>query len=171
MVFTVAVRPDFPIRWTRRAVLATGATGLAGAASGCTWLGSAPPEPPPPDPLEPLLDGTRELADRYARTLATHPDLAERLEPLRLSHLAHVAGLLTVIDRPELTSPSPHASPPPAGVSGIPSEAGEALTDLREREEAASEAAREACLRAPAERVGLLGSICAARATHAEVLA
>lgn len=169
MVFTVAVRPEPSIRWTRRAVLAAGATGLAGATSGCTWFGSAPPEPPPPDPLEPLLAGARELADRYARTLVAHPDLAGRLDPLRAAHFAHVAALVEVIDRPGTASPFTTGSP--VGVSDIPADADEALEDLRKREDSARDAAREACLAAPAERAGLLGSICAARASHGEVLA
>jgi hypothetical protein len=174
MVFTVAVRPHRPERWTRRVVLATGATSLAGAATGCGWFRSGPPEPDPPDPLEPLLTATRDLVDRYARTLVRHPDLAGRLDALHDTHAVHVTALLAVIGRPELATPSPgpspgrSASPTP---SAIPSEPDEAIDELTNREQEALAAAREACLASPVERIELLGSLCAARASHLEVLA
>jgi hypothetical protein len=178
MVFTVAVPDNAGTGWSRRTVLAAAAaTGAAVTVTGCTWFEPEPP-PPPPDPLEPLLAGTRGLAGRHDRTLLVHPGLAGRLEPLRATHLAHVAALLEAIGRPGPATPAPAtpapATPAPAGSppdpGGIPADDGEAVEQLREHERDASEQARQACLEAPPDRVALLGSICAARASHVEVL-
>lgn len=172
MVFTVAVRDGDRPGWTRRAVLgAAGGTAVGGALAGCSWFEPDPPPPPPPDPLEPLLVATRTLATRYQDVLGAHPDLAVRLRPLHQAHLAHVAALLAAIGRPELASPSPGSgswSPPTPGQ--IPPEPAGAVAHLREAELAARAEAAEACLAAVPERAALLGSITAARATHAEVL-
>jgi hypothetical protein len=167
MVFTVAVPDNAGTGWSRRTVLAAAATGAAVTVTGCAWFEPEPP-PPPPDPLEPLLAGTRDLAGRYDRTLLVHPDLAGRLEPLRATHLAHVAAVLEAIGRPGPATPAPAGSPPDPG--GIPADDGEAVEQLREHERDASEQARQACLPAPPDRVALLGSICAARASHVEAL-
>jgi hypothetical protein len=146
-------------RWTRRAVLA----GVV-ALSGCSWLEREPDEPTPPDPLEPLLASTRALAARYQSALAAHPELADRLRALHENHRVHEAALLELIGRPELASPSPGAGTwsPPLGE--------DVLGELREAEQAAREEAAQACLAASPERTAVLGSITAARATHAEVL-
>lgn len=165
MVFTMAVRDG--TGWTRRGVL--GVAVAVGALSGCSWLESEPPEPPPPDPLEPMLASTRALLARYDAVLAAHPDLTGRLRPLAESHTAHEAALLEVIGRPELASPSAGAGSwaPPAGELTDPDQA---LAVLREAERGGQVEAAQACLSAPAERTALLGSITAARASHAEVL-
>jgi hypothetical protein len=170
MVFTVAVRNDGPTHWTRRVVLTAAAAGVAGSTTGCAWFESTPPQPPPPDPLEPMLAEARDLANRYARTVVVHPELVRLLEPLQATHHAHVAALLEVIDRPELATPSPSASPAAAESRGIPAAEDEALSELRALEQEAQERAGQACLQAPAERAELLGSICAARASHVQVL-
>jgi hypothetical protein len=186
MVFTMAVRDG----WSRRSVLgmlgATAAGLVAGTVTGCSF-GADDAGPPPPDPLEPLLAGTRELITRYGRSLTAAPDLAPLLDPLRRTHLAHEEALLTAIGRPELATPgttsgSP-ASPGPAA-TGPPAATGrseptpepdelraEIRADLREAEQAAHDEAVRACLSAPPDRAALLGSIAAARATHAAVLA
>jgi hypothetical protein len=159
MVFTGSVHGG----WSRRAVLGAGTVGAAGALSGCSWFTDDPP-PPPPDPLEPLLAGTRLLASSYAAALAAHPGLADRLRPLHETHLAHETALVELIGRPELASASPPAvGPPPIDPDG-------ALAALRDAERDGQDAASRACLSAPPERAALLGSIAAARATHAEVL-
>jgi hypothetical protein len=168
----VADRPG----WTRRAVLAAGAgVAVAGPVTGCTWWRPDPQPPPPPDPLEPLLAGTRALAGRYDRTLAAHPELAGRLRPLHQAHLAHEGALLATIGRPELASPSPPPatgtwSPPLAG-RGIATDPVDAIGELREAERNGRREAAQACLAGPPERAALLGSITAARASHAEALA
>jgi hypothetical protein len=160
MVFTRAVHGG----WSRRAVLgAAGTVGAAGALAGCSWFAEDPP--PPPDPLEPLLAATRTLAARYAAALAAHPDLADRLAPLHEAHLAHETALVTLIGRPELATASPSAQPvaPPADPDGV-------LAALRDAEQEGQDEAGRACLSAEPARAELLGSIAAARATHAEVL-
>jgi hypothetical protein len=146
-----------------------GAAAAVGALSGCSWLGPEPPEPPPPDPLEPLLATTRALLARYDAVLAAHPDLTGRLRPLYEAHAAHESALVDVIGRPELASPAAGAGSwaPPAGELAEPDQA---LAVLREAERDGQAEAAQACLAAPPERAALLGSITAARATHAEVL-
>jgi hypothetical protein len=146
-----------------------GVAAAAGALSGCSWLGSDPPEPPPPDPLEPLLSATRALRARYAAVLAAHPDLTGRLRPLDDAHAAHESALVDLIGRPELASPSTGTGSwaPPAGEVADPDQA---LAMLRDAERDGQAEAAQACLSAPPERAALLGSITAARATHAEVL-
>jgi hypothetical protein len=172
----MAVRDRDRPGWTRRAMLgAAGGAAVAGAVAGCSWLGTDPPRPPPPDPLEPLLATTQALAARYQRVLATHPDLAGRLRPLHQAHLAHLEALLAVIGRPELATPAAGTWAPPLDRTpgpGPASPAGPAdpVAGLREAEWAARAEASQACLTAPPERAALLGSITAARATHAEVL-
>jgi hypothetical protein len=168
----MAVRDAVGPGWTRRAVLAAGSAAVVGTATGCSWLDPDPPPPPPPDPLEPLLAGTRTLAARYQQALDTHPDLADRLRPLHQTHLAHEAALLAAIGRPELATPSPGSgawSPPLDGWS-VPDDPAGALAELREFEQDGQQEAARACLAAHPERAALLGSVTAARATHAEVL-
>jgi hypothetical protein len=157
MVFTSPVL----IGWTRRAVLA-GA--VAATVSGCSWLEREAAEPPAPDPLEPLLAATRALAARYQAATTAHPDLAELLRPLHENHRAHETALLELIGRPALASPSPGAGTwsPPLGE--------DVLGELEDAERAGREEAARACLAAAPVRVAVLGSIAAARATHAEVL-
>jgi hypothetical protein len=160
MVFTGPMRG-----LSRRSVLgAAGAVGAAGAIAGCSWFADEPP--PPPDPLAPFLAATRALAARYDTVLAAHPDLTGRLAPLLEAHRAHETALVGLIGRPELVS----ASPPPTSAAP-PADPDEALATLRDAERDGQTEATEACLAAPSERAGLLGSIAAARATHAEVLA
>lgn len=147
---------------------AAGGVGVAGVLSGCSWFDRSAP-PPPPDPLEPLLAATRALAARYDAALSVHPGLAGRLRPLHETHLAHETALLEMIGRPELATPSPRAGSwaPPAGDADQDA----AVALLRDAERDGQDEATQACLAAPPERAALLGSIAAARASHAEVLA
>ena len=157
-------------RWTRRAVLAAaGGVGVAGVLSGCSLF--TPEEPAlPPDPLEPLLASAHQLITRYQEAISAHPDLAPRLQPIQQAHEAHAEALQQLIGR----SPSPpgtgEAGSPPAPSPAADPDDAAVLASLAELERAAAHQARLACLAAPAERTGLLGSITAARATHAEVL-
>jgi hypothetical protein len=176
MVFTVRVpqrgwarelsRRELSRRELLAVALAAGA-GTAGALSGCALL--RPEPPPPPDPLEPLLAGARTLADRYAAVIAAHPDLAPRLDPLARAHTAHAAALVELIGRPGLATPPAGAATagtwtPPVG------DADSALAALRDAERQGRGEAARACLAAPPQRAPLVGSIAAARASHAESL-
>lgn len=154
--------------WSRRAVLGAAGAAAAGVLPGCSWFDRSGP-PPPPDPLEPLLAATRALAARYDSVLTAFPQLAARLRPLREAHAAHQAALLQVIGRPELASASPGTGNWSAPAGGA--EPAAALAVLRDAELTGQAEATAACLAAPPERAALLGSIAAARATHAEVLA
>jgi hypothetical protein len=164
MVFTVSVRYG----WTRRAVfVATAGAGATGILSGCSWFDTTP-VPPPPDPLEPLLGSTRDLAARYAAVLAARPELADRLGPLLAAHQAHAETLAGMVGRPGSAASAAAAWSPPQDPGQDPEQL---LLGLREVELTAREEAAAACLAAPPDRASVLGSITAARATHAEVLA
>jgi len=177
----------------RRRLLAAGAgaavTALAGV-SGCGLLRPDPTPTPSPDPLEPLLAGAVALVTRYEAVIARLPQLAGRLAPLRDAHLVHVSELAALIGRPPpvtgaAANPATAGSAPPNPATAAPATANPttanpaaadpatvpgAVAELRGAELAAQRAAAEACLAAPARRAGLLGTIAACRATHAEVL-
>lgn len=144
-----------------------GAT-TAGTLTGCSWLAPVPPPPLPPDPLAPLLRSNRRLTGHYQAVLAVHPELTDLLSPLVAVHTAHAAVLLDLVRRPAATPPAGGWVQSPA--TNVPAEAADALAMLRAEEEAARDEAAQACLAAPPERAALLGSICAARASHVEVL-
>lgn len=144
------------------AALAGGATVLAG----CGLLGDDEPAPvPPPDPLTPLLEEALRMAAAYDAAVQARPELSGRLAPLAAAHRAHATELARMVRPPASGAPATSGSaPPPAG------EPGAVLSGLRKAEEAGQRTAATACRAAPAERAALLGSIAAARATHAEAL-
>jgi hypothetical protein len=144
----------------------------AAALGGCGVFDQDEPRPEPPDPLAPLLADTVGLVARYDAALAAHPDLAARLGPVRQAHAAHAAELARLIGAPTPgPSPSGAAPAPATGSPGAPADARGTLAALRAAEVGGRRAAAAACLAAPPERAALLGSIAAARATHAEALA
>lgn len=140
------------------------ATALAAAPlAGCGMFDRE--EPDHEDALDPLLAATVRLVAVYDAAIAAHPDLAERLTPLRDAHQAHAKALAQLIGRRASSlSPSPVASPPAADATAV-------LAQLQAAEKAGQDEAAAACLAAPADRTALLGSITAARATHRQVLA
>lgn len=156
-MLTGAVRMSDAGHTRRRVLGATG--GLAGAVTlgGCGLFGDDEPEPAPaPDPLQPVLDEALALAGAYQRLAVTQP----RLAPIAEAHRAHATELAKVIGA---TLPSGSAAPSAAAVPGT-------VAALRTAELAAQKTAVAACRAAPAERAALVGSIAAARATHAEAL-
>jgi hypothetical protein len=139
----------------RRQVLGA-AAGLAVSATtlaGCGLFDEDPAPPSAPDALQPLLDESLALAAAYDRAIATQPALSAKLTPLAADHRAHAAELAQVIGR--------------AGPSGAPVTIG---TDLRAAELTAQKSATAAVRQAPADRVMLVASIAACRATHVEAL-
>jgi hypothetical protein len=145
----------------------------AAALGGCSAFDQDEPRPEPPDPLAPLLADTVALLGRYDAALATQPDLAARLRPVRQAHAAHAAELARLIGA-TTPGPSPAGAAPATaatGSPGAPADARGTLAALRAAEVGGRRAAAAACLAAPPERAALLGSIAAARATHAEALA
>jgi hypothetical protein len=135
---------------TRRQLL----IGAAASATALTGCDAEPSPPPPPDPLQPLLDEALALAAAYDRAIATDPGQSARLSPLAADHRAHAAELTKLIS----TGSSAAAS------------AVAADTDLRAAEQTAQRNAVAACKVAPGDRVALVGSIAACRATHVEAL-
>lgn len=158
-----------PDAWRRRAVLGAALGFATLGVAGCDLFDRSPDPPPPPDPLEPLRAQALVLADRYALVIAAAPALAARLGPLRDAHLAHVTALNKLIGTPMASTGPSGVAPPPGSASPDPDPA-TAVTALRAAEEAAQRDAVIACLAAPFDRAGLVGSIAACRATHAAVL-
>ncbi|WP_425413339.1 hypothetical protein [Micromonospora pallida] len=152
---------------SRRKVLRTGALlalgGATASVAGCGLL-DREDSPPPPDPLQPLVDGALALEARYRAAIGADPTLADRLTPIADTHRAHAAELAAALGV-ALPSPSPSAST--AAPSG---DADTVVAELRAAEERARAEAATFCAQAPADRAALVGSIAAARATHAEVL-
>ncbi|GGM29807.1 MULTISPECIES: hypothetical protein [Micromonospora] len=137
--------------------------------AGCGLFGRGDDADPTPDPLEPLVATALDLAARHRAAATADPELAARLTPIAEAHQAHAAELT------RLTGRSAPATPvtPPATASPDPGRDGDrsaVLAALRDAEQQGREAARQACVDAPAERAALLGSIAAARATHVEAL-
>ncbi|SLM03922.1 hypothetical protein ACSP50_7221 [Actinoplanes sp. SE50/110] len=144
---------------TRRRVLAAGGV-LAGTVtlSGCGLFGDDPEPPKGPDPLQPVLDEAVTLAATYDRVILAQQSLSATLTPIAQAHRAHAAELARVIG---VTAPG--AAPGASIVDGT-------VAGLRRAELAAQKTAVAACQSAPAGRAALIGSIAAARATHAEAL-
>jgi hypothetical protein len=123
-------------------------------------------EPPPPDPLAPLIADALALAAQHEAAVAAHPDLAGRLNPIAAAHRAHATELARVLAVPTGPSGSPTiATSPPAD-----GESRSVLAALRTAEQQGRDRAAQACAQAPATRAALVGSIAAARASHAEAL-
>ena len=171
----IVARPELPaavrtpVGRPRRAVL-TGLLGTVAGASlaGCWPLTSSPTAHPTPHPLAPTLAGTLALIDRYQATMAAHPDLGARLQPLLADHQAHLDALRTAMGGTASPSGSPAAASPSTSVAA---DAPGAVAALRAAEQAGQSEAAGACLAAPPGYAPLVGSIAACRATHAEVLA
>jgi hypothetical protein len=152
---------------TRRAFLRT-ALGLAGAGAlgavaGCGTLFGGE-LPPPPDELAGFIAATVALGDRYDAVIKALPDLANRLEPIRDAHRAHVTALTDAIGGPVPT-------PSVGGQPVAPRSAAQAAADLAEAERTARDEAIDACMAGSNRLAPLLGAIAAARASHAEVVA
>ncbi|MEV4346086.1 hypothetical protein AB0J83_16585 [Actinoplanes sp. NPDC049596] len=160
MVLTGAVREKWEIGHSRRWVLA--AAGLSAAAlTGCGLLDDDEPEPPKaPDPLEPLLAEALALAAAYDQAVVSQPGLRTRLAPLAEDHRTHAAEMSRLIGEPPASAPAPSAGAGPATT----------VAALRQAEQAAQKTAVAACQVATPDRAGLVGSIAACRATHAEAL-
>ncbi|HUR73584.1 MAG TPA: ferritin-like domain-containing protein [Sporichthya sp.] len=161
---------------SRRAVL----RGLAGAAllaaAGCTSGGDGPDTPggkdAEPDPdlalLTTVIAGKQGMLAAYEVTLTHHQQLADRLEPLRADHAAHLAALQGF--RPDLPTPGPAASASPTGA--VPPSAREQAVQLLASAELATAGGRIGqCQSARDPRLArLLASIGGCEAAHTAVL-
>jgi hypothetical protein len=166
MVLTVRV-VEMGSRHTRRRFLGvTAGLSVSVTAAGCGMFDDDDKTPEKPDPLQPLLLEAVTLAAAFDQAALAQPGLATRLTPLAGDHRAHAVELAKVIGKP-VPSPVPTAasSGPVAG-----SDAAALLKALRARISAGQRNAVAACRQAPPDRVALVGSIAACRATHAEAL-
>jgi hypothetical protein len=144
---------------TRRQVLAALLLAPAAIAGlGACSLGAEPRV----DPLVALADQARADAALAAAAVAAQPDLAARLEPLRVARTEHAAALDAEIARQDPDAPPPGPVPTP----GPPV----TLATLREALKASGRSAGEVALDVPAERVGLVASVAACCAAYAAVL-
>ncbi|MBB5789890.1 hypothetical protein [Jiangella mangrovi] len=102
----------------------------------------------------------------HAATVAAHPDLAPRLEPLTAHHESHLAAL-----RDDGPLPFGSAADSVAATPEVPGEAGAALSAVADAERAAADACVAACLAAAGPRLAaVLASIAASEASHGVVL-
>ncbi|WP_240958360.1 hypothetical protein [Streptomyces barkulensis] len=172
----------------RRSLLAAGAAGAAALLlTGCSQEEPTAAERRLASADERLRGaaarGSAALLARYDRTLAAHPDLAGRLEPLRADVARHVRAFGgtesggSASPKPSGTpkaSASPGGSPAPdasrgAG-AGVPADPGRALAVLANAERAAADALTRALDGAPPELSRLLASVAAAGAVHVHLL-
>jgi hypothetical protein len=151
----------------RRGVLAGGFVAMAALTAGLAGCRDTP-KAQPPSPILPVRADSLALLAAYDATLRRHPDLADRLKPLREDHHRHVREL-----EHELGSATPSASgsaSPTPSASPVPAGADAALGALTGQEKQAEKHARQSCLTAPDRYATLFGSIAACRASHVEAL-
>ncbi|MFE9614056.1 hypothetical protein [Streptomyces sp. NPDC006012] len=112
---------------------------------------------------------SRELAARYDAVLAAHPDLAQRLRPLRAEVAAHAKAFGA-----GAKDPSPTESTTAAGSAGpaaaVPADRAKALASLATAERDLADRRAKALLEVPGELARLLASVAAAGAAHTYLL-
>lgn len=176
----------------RRSLLA-GAVGLAAttAVAGCTAGNTSAAGDAPPAGLVKRLrrqaaEDSEALLTRYTSTMAAHPALSERLEPLRETVARHVEAFGGTVPR---TSPSGRRSGAPVDAEAegaahspyrrssadrnhmaVPSEEAEALAALAAAERRTADARTRALTDAPPEVARVLASVAAAGGVHAYLL-
>ncbi|MEW1605660.1 hypothetical protein, partial [Streptomyces sp. NPDC093808] len=122
---------------------------------------------------------SRALAARYDAVAAAHPELAERLRPLRADVVRHAEAF----EAGAAGSPSPSvSSAPSAGATaaaaptsapspaGVPANEKDALAQLAAAEREIADRRTEELLTAPAELARLLASVSASGAAHVYLL-
>lgn len=115
---------------------------------------------------------SRDLAARYDAVLAAHPDLAQRLRPLRAEVVAHAEAFEEgTSDRSPAPSPSLSSSASAAPAAADAEEdSGKALAALAAAERGLADRRAKALLEVPGEPARLLASVAAAGAAHAYLL-
>jgi hypothetical protein len=171
MVFTVAVPPKFERRRLLRAAAAlAGASGVGGLLAGCDLsglVGGGEPRPMPAvdrDALRSVAADALGLATRYDAAIGQHADQASRLRAIRDAHRAHADA----VNRSLASEAQPTAAQAASAAASGPS--GTGLADLAAAERAAAERATAVCLQVQTYHAPLIGTIAAARASHAEAL-
>ncbi|MFJ9538849.1 hypothetical protein ACIRPX_16475 [Streptomyces sp. NPDC101225] len=113
------------------------------------------------------------MVGRYDAVIATHPQVAGRLAPLRAEVVRHMEafGGTAAKGHTGTASPSASASASAAGeVSSTPATEKDALAELAAAERALSDRRMAALLEVPGELARLLASVAAAGAAHAYLL-
>lgn len=164
MVLTMAM-PWGPWGWTRRSVLA--AVGVSGVAvvAGCDGNDAGPSAIPAADAaaLRQVAGEALDLANRYDAAISQNSDQAAKLTPIRDAHREHAAAIGRSLD-------ASVAAAAPTATGSAASGSGSGLKALAAAEKAAAERAVAACVAAASHYAPLLGTVAAARASHAEVL-
>jgi hypothetical protein len=134
------------------------------AVAGCSLGPSAPTAP---DPLLALAAAARSDAALAAAAIAADPGLTDRVQPLVDARTQHAAALDAEVARldPDRAPTTPATQP------AAPTGARPGLTEVREAVLASGNAAAEAALALPAERVGLVASVAACCSAYGAVLA
>jgi hypothetical protein len=155
------------------AVAAAALTGTGGLLAGCSLpdvFGGEPDPRPLPDAeaLRAVAADSLLLAARHEAAIGQVPDQATRLTALRDAHREHAAAIgrsLGESPGPSLVagSPSESGAPPGSGAAAV-------LRALATAERGAAERAAIACVQVESFHAPLVGTIAAARASHAEAL-
>ncbi|MDQ0845428.1 MULTISPECIES: hypothetical protein [unclassified Streptomyces] len=170
----------------RRALLATGAA-AAGMLTGCSSdsPGTRRPSGRSADPARAqaalrarLAARSTALGDEYDAVIARHPELAERLTPLRTAVAAHAVALgggrpgqTSAAPSPSVTpSTAPPVTPSATAAGSVPKDPAAALKALAAAERRTSDSHTDSLADAEPELARLLASVAAAGAAHAYLL-
>jgi hypothetical protein len=168
MVFTVTMPWGWgqsgPVHARRSVLIGAAAVTAAGLLSACDLNGDEPEVVPPPDAaaLRQVAGEALDLAGRYDAAIEQGLDRAGTLTAIRDAHREHAAAIGRSLD----ASVAPSAGPSASGATG----SGGAVRALQAAERAAAERAAAACVAVAAHYAPLLGTVAAARASHAEAL-
>ncbi|KES06623.1 hypothetical protein BU52_14510 [Streptomyces toyocaensis] len=110
------------------------------------------------------------LAARYDAVLAAHPELTERLRPLRAEVVRHAEAFGGTASAPPSPSPSGPASASPSPSAAVPAKEKDALAELAAAEREIADRRAEELLAAPGGLARLLASVAAAGAVHVYLL-
>jgi hypothetical protein len=124
-------------------------------------------EPPGPDPLIALAGSARSDAALAGAAIASAPSLTARLQPLIDARTAHAQALDAAVAR---LAHQATAAPLPGRAAALPART-TTLAEVRAAVLTSGQAAADAVLTLPADRVGLVASVAACCVTYAQVLA
>ncbi|GGU26537.1 hypothetical protein ACH4HG_27990 [Streptomyces coeruleorubidus] len=158
----------------RRSLLAVGPAALALA--GCTAGGDGPGDPedgPSAADRRARARAARDsegMVERYDAVIAAHPELAERLRPLRAEAVRHAQAFGGGPGRKASPSPSPSSSSAAPSAAAVPADGKDALVSLAVAERELADRRAKALLDMPGELARLLASVAAAGAAHVYLL-
>lgn len=164
---------------TRRTILLAGAAlGSAALSTGCSDRPAGAGDTDSAAGRALLDRGARDseaLLARYDATLTAHPDLGERLRPLREATARHVGAFVSPAATGSASAtPAPSRTPSATRSSSrapeVPKEAKKALAALAEAERHTADRRTAALVGAPPDVARLLASVAAAGAGHVYLL-